>query len=45
MRVFLLVVVALLILALGGLEVVASRHLTVGDSLSNAPVSTPGLWR
>ena len=39
MRVFFLVVVALLILALGGLEVIASHRLVDGDLPSNIPMS------
>ena len=43
MRVVFLVIVTLLILALGGLEVIASRHLPVADPLPSAPISTP--WK
>jgi hypothetical protein len=39
MRVFFLVVVALLLLALGGFEVIASHRLVDGDLPSNIPMS------
>ena len=43
MRAFFLIVVAVLILALGGLEVLASRHAALTDPLPDPSVSTP--WR
>ena len=44
MRVFFLIVVALLVLALGGLEVVESHRLLVaGDS--NIPMSRTWYWK
>ncbi len=45
MRVVFLIVVALLILTLGGLEVIASHRLPVADPLPNTAVSTPWHWR
>jgi type VI protein secretion system component VasF len=45
MRVVFLIVVALLVLTLGGLEVIASRRLPVADPLPNAAVSTSWHWR
>ncbi len=41
MRVVFLIVVALLVLTLGGLEVIASHRLSVADRLPNTSVSTP----
>jgi len=41
MRVVFLIVVALLVLTLGGLEVIASQRLPVADPLPNTAVSTP----
>ena len=38
MRVFVLVVVTLLLLALGGLEVIASHRLVDGDLPTNIPM-------
>jgi len=43
-RVFILVVLAALIVALGGLEVVSSRHLRA-DQLPTPLESPPGYWR
>jgi hypothetical protein len=46
MNVFFLVVVGVLVLVLGGLEVVAShRALDGGDSPSNIPMSRPWYWK
>ncbi len=45
MRAVFLIVVALLILTLGGLEVIASRRLPVADPLPNTAVSTSWHWR
>jgi len=45
MRVFLLVVVALLVLALGGFEVIESHRLVDGDSPSNTPMSPTWYWK
>src|SRR5262245_34539648 len=45
MRVVFLIVVALLVLTLGGLEVIASRRLPVADPLPNDAVSTSWHWR
>jgi len=45
MRVVFLIVVALLVLTLGGLEVIASHRLPVVDPLPNTSVSTPWHWR
>ena len=45
MRVVFLIVVALLVLTLGGLEVIASHRLPVADPLPNTSVSTPWHWR
>jgi len=46
MRVFFLIVVALLVLALGGLEVVESHRLLVaGDPPSNIPMSRTWYWK
>ena len=42
MRKFLLIVGALIVLALGGLEVIAARNLTVTEELSEA---SAGLWK
>ncbi len=44
MRVVFLIVVALLVLTLGGLEVIASRRLPVADPLPNTAVSTSWHW-
>jgi hypothetical protein len=43
MRVWFLVIVALLMLALGELELVSLRHWPVADPLPSASISTP--WR
>jgi len=43
MRVVFLIVVALVVLALGGLEVIASHRLPAAGPLPNTSVSTP--WR
>ena len=45
MRVFFLIVVALLVLALGGLEVVESHRPVAGDPLSNTPMSHTWYWK
>lgn len=45
MRVLLLVVVALLVLALGGFEVIESHRLVDGDSPSNTPMSPTWYWK
>jgi len=45
MRVFFLVVVALLVLAFGGLEVIESHRLVDGDPPSNIPMSCTGNWK
>ena len=45
MRVFFLVVVALLVLALGGLEVIASHRLVDGDPPSTIPMSRTWSWK
>jgi hypothetical protein len=46
MNVFFLVVVGVLVLVLGGLEVVAShRLLDGGDQASSTPVSRPWYWK
>jgi len=45
MRVFFLIVVALLVLALGGLEIVESHRLVVGDPPSNIPMSRTWYWK
>jgi len=45
MRVFFLIVVALLVLALGGLEVVESHRLVAGDPPSNVPMSGTWYWK
>ncbi len=45
MRVFFLIVVALLVLALGGLEVVESYRLVASDPPSNIPMSRTWYWK
>jgi type VI protein secretion system component VasF len=45
MRVFFLVVVALLVLAFGGLEVIESHRLVDGDPPSNIPMSRTWYWK
>ncbi len=45
MRVFLLVVVALLVLTLGGLEVIESHRMVAGDPPSNTPMSPTWYWK
>jgi len=45
MRVFFLVVVALLVLTLGGLEVIESHRLVADDPPSNIPMSRTWNWK
>lgn len=45
MRVLFLVVVVLLVLALGGLEVIASHRLVDGDLPSNIPMPRTWYWK
>jgi hypothetical protein len=45
MRVIFLVVVALLVLAFGGLEVIESHRLVDGDPPSNIPMSRTWYWK
>lgn len=42
---FLFIVISMLVLALGGLETVASRRLPVTDPLPSAAVSATWYWR
>jgi hypothetical protein len=45
MRVLFLVVVALLVLAFGGLEVIESHRLVDGDPPSTIPMSRTWYWK
>jgi hypothetical protein len=45
MHVFFLVVVALLVLAFGGLEVIESHRLVDADPPSNIPMSRTWYWK
>jgi len=42
---FLFIVIAMLVLALGGLEAVASRRLSVANPLPNSSVSATWYWK
>lgn len=42
---FLVVVITMLVLALGGLEAIASRRLSVANPLPNASVSATWYWK
>ena len=42
---FLFIVIAMLVLALGGLEAVASRRLSVATPLPNSSVSATWYWK
>lgn len=42
---FLFIVITMLILALGGLEAIASRRLPVANPLPNSSVSVTWYWR